>query len=198
LGFFTLLDLEPRGLIEMRSLLAFVLLAGAASAVATSASSRPTISLDLGSLAGLHKSPYEQHAGIACKISTTHKLCRKRTSSGPHNPHSESKYSKTCIAKAANAKNCALPKAVAWDHHDGKLDVSKEIFLVNDDGRPGRGKVPKINWKLRAEYVVKYDAKDTSENHAEQVSKACKAWVTATVITVCLLLYEGLVRADPE
>jgi hypothetical protein len=94
----------------MRSLLAFVLLAGAACAVATSASSRPTISLDLGSLAGLHKSPYEQHAGIACKISTTHKLCRKRTSSGPHNPHSESKYSKTCIAKAANAKYCVQPR----------------------------------------------------------------------------------------
>jgi hypothetical protein len=75
-----------------------------------------------------------------------------------------------CAAKTASAKkDCALPAAKAYDHHDGKLRVQRVITRVRVDRNTKPVRVSKIDYSKRSEYVVEYDAKDASGNKADQV-----------------------------
>ena len=115
----------------------------------------PVISLDLSS-----------QAGLVSKDSTSHLSSAEVNTAKLH----------VCEAGSTSASvDCALPIASAYDHHDGSLAVQRDIFLLrseaknNEDGlvKPGRREV--INYNYRAEYIVKYNAKDSSGNDAEEV-----------------------------
>jgi hypothetical protein len=93
---------------------------------------------------------------------------------------SESNYVHVCVAKKATAATCPLPAAKAYDHHDGLLEVTRKIYLVNNDGTPvgvdsnndgiKEGELKRaIDYNLRSEWVAKYDASDSAGNAAEQV-----------------------------
>merc|ERR1719424_2054195 len=82
---------------------------------------------------------------------------------------------KVHVCEAGAKSDCALPTAKAYDHHDGELAVSKDIFLVrseaknNKDGLSKPGPRKSINYNLRSEYIIKYNAADASGNKADQV-----------------------------
>lgn len=71
------------------------------------------------------------------------------------------------------AKDCALPVAHAYDHHDGLIDdrLVKKFYIVmsNEKGvaAPQWTKKAKIDYNLRAEWVVEHTACDTSGNCAD-------------------------------
>jgi hypothetical protein len=152
----------------------------------------PVISLELDAIQGLHKYATPL-VGVPCNgfngnPLTSHPLCRLKGKQ-------EAAYQRTCVAKEATANSCVLPSAAAYDHHvsrarkssslglqkrdphdthflrvqDGKVKVSKSIYLVNNDGMKGSGLVHDIDWNLRGEYILKYDAVDAQDNKAEQV-----------------------------
>jgi hypothetical protein len=64
-----------------------------------------------------------------------------------------------------------MPTARAFDHHDGELEVQKRIYLVNNDGNVGnlQNSHASVNYNLRSEWLIKFDAEDASGNKAEQV-----------------------------
>ena len=91
-----------------------------------------------------------------------------------------------------DANTCPLPKANAFDHQDGKLAVTVRVFKVdqvpsllahfrvvvqltafalNQDGTKMNTQIKEsqINYKQRSSYYLKYDAADSSGNHAEQI-----------------------------
>lgn len=84
----------------------------------------------------------------------------------------------TCPARNSNGVNCGIPVGKAYDHHDGKLDVTRTVMLVDTDSIPKNKKVSvcvdgkrcksKINYRQRSTYRVLYDACDKSGNCAEQ------------------------------
>jgi hypothetical protein len=61
--------------------------------------------------------------------------------------------------------------ASAFDHHDGDLDVQQRIYLVNNNGTSLSTPELKsaLDYDIRSEWVVKYDASDRSGNEAEQI-----------------------------
>jgi hypothetical protein len=158
----------------------------------------PVISLDLDAEdrtpAGLYNldtsyhianpgsTPYRSYPALKAKMST---VSQKKPKSWPAHPtykraYSQSKFAKKCEAPVAHPdQTCKLPHAKAYDHHDGSVEVSTSLYLVNngiitdpidqcnecDAGQAER----KINWRHRAEYLMKFDAKDSSGNQAEQV-----------------------------
>jgi hypothetical protein len=71
------------------------------------------------------------------------------------------------------ASKCALPIARAYDHHDGKIAVQKDYFLVmtTEDGAPAPQWTKKagINYDLRSEWVVQHSACDRSANCADPI-----------------------------
>jgi hypothetical protein len=80
-----------------------------------------------------------------------------------------------CVAKASNLENCPNPTARAYDHHDGELNVVKHTYLVNNDGTiENRPTVTyaAINYNLRSEWLMTFDANDGSGNKAEQIAFA--------------------------
>merc|ERR1719160_2469852 len=91
-------------------------------------------------------------------------------------------WTERCPVKT-KAEFCPLPKATAFDHHNGELEVRKRIFLVdfeNNEKEKNGVALPAectsssaactgINYNKRAIYLIKYDATDASGNHAEQV-----------------------------
>jgi hypothetical protein len=82
-----------------------------------------------------------------------------------------------CAAKSSSAsEDCALPTAKAYDHHDSNIVVNSVVCLINDapaNGAKGGMKMScdktVVNYALRSEYIVKYDAQDDSGNKADQV-----------------------------
>jgi hypothetical protein len=60
-------------------------------------------------------------------------------------------------------------KAHAWDSHDEEIKVSKQIYLVDDDGQTGVVPAGKVDYAKHRTYLIKYDASDAAGNHAEQL-----------------------------
>jgi hypothetical protein len=129
----------------------------------------PVISLDLDENSGMHHYTGE-HAGVGCaqsnSDSVSNPLCRAR-----RGPGFRQDFAKICIAKASNTQNCPLPKAEAYDRHEGTLEVQQKIYLVNDDGKMGdlEKSYDSIDYSKRSEWLIKFDAEDESGNKAEQV-----------------------------
>jgi hypothetical protein len=81
-------------------------------------------------------------------------------------------YAKTCPAVTADATSCPEPSASAFDHHDGTLSVQRALYLVNNDGTiPSHPEVKQaIEYSIRSEWLLKYNAEDQSGNKAEQIT----------------------------
>jgi len=157
--------------------------------VAAAASDAPTISLDLGKL---HQHGRVGHLGL---VDTAHARVHHHLTSKSVNTAKVH----VCTANNFNNNNgknnnvdvrkgCALPVAKAYDHHDGALNVATTVLLVRSEGKNdvhvkagAKGSCTQtpsmtkscgqkfIDYSLRSEYIIKYDAKDRSGNDAEQV-----------------------------
>merc|ERR1711865_155223 len=123
----------------------------------------PVISLDLAG-----RVPYK----LANRIEHTHATNHVGLPVGSYQD-----YSVRCAAGSMNHKECPSPTASAFDHHEGAIDVTTRIFMVNNNvaksclgGTPkNNGVVTEIDYNMRATYLFKYDATDASGNRAEQV-----------------------------
>lgn len=131
----------------------------------------PTISLDLD------ESTLTQYAqpksGVNCAANSA--FCRQRTGAnaygGGTHGYTEN-FSKTCPAgPRTDATSCPVPTARAYDHHDGELSVVKKIYLVNNNGVKGSTTqtFDKINYALRSEWLMTFDAEDNAGNKAQQI-----------------------------
>jgi hypothetical protein len=141
---------------------------------------RPVISLDINQNSDI-QAYHTTKAGIPCNgfrgtARADHELCRSRAgqaygsstlSSGVNTKRED--FSKECVAKAANSNNCNAPVAKAYDHHDGKLTVSTTLYLVNNNGLQSLETHVAINYDLRSEWLMTFDAVDKSGNMAEQL-----------------------------
>jgi hypothetical protein len=79
-------------------------------------------------------------------------------------------FTERCPAgTGTNGANCPVPKAHAWDSHDEEIKVSKQIYLVDDDGQTGVVPADKVEYAKRRTYLIKYDASDAAGNRAEQL-----------------------------
>jgi hypothetical protein len=128
----------------------------------------PVISLSLAD--GQLNEVTTDTTGMGCEQDSA--LCRASSgTNGEGNSYVE-KYSRTCEAGSAKAATCSLPAAHAWDHRDGNLQVTKIIKLLNNDGvavAPDMQVKPKIDYNIRSEWAIEYDAVDNSGNKAEQL-----------------------------
>jgi len=82
-------------------------------------------------------------------------------------------YAKTCHVLDDNSSSCGLPSAQAFDHHSGIVDVIKTVRLVMESPRgdisaPHRVSetMAAVNYGIRGEYSIEYDAEDGSGNTA--------------------------------
>jgi hypothetical protein len=69
---------------------------------------------------------------------------------------------------------CPEPTAQAYDHHQGQIDVIKTVhLLMRSDPRqmpvPVDITLADIEYTLRGEYTLRYEAEDSSGNQAENV-----------------------------
>jgi hypothetical protein len=87
-------------------------------------------------------------------------------------------WTQRCPAKTSTEVTCPQPKASAYDHNNGVLDVTKRIYRINVDAvdQAAQGGtdeasnlVTTISYADRASYLIKFDAMDHSGNHAEQI-----------------------------
>ena len=73
------------------------------------------------------------------------------------------------IKSAANSVEVFLPTAMAWDRVDGSVEVIEAIYRIDLDGDGQTTLEPQVDFTQRSTYLFKYDAKDSSSHHAEQV-----------------------------
>lgn len=108
--------------------------------------------------------------GVGCDNNNA--LCRAASGTNGQGNNYVEKYSRTCEAGSAEAATCSLPAAHAWDHRDGNLDVTKVIKLLNNDGTAVATDMQvktEIDYSIRSEWAIEYDATDNSGNKAEQL-----------------------------
>ena len=129
----------------------FAVVAGLAAGSGAAADEAPVITLDL-----------EDVTPLGLKYHNAH------YASGPAK---NKDFSTTCTTKASTSVTCPEPHASAYDHHDGELQVTKSLYLVNNDGvvPPTTPLETAIDYNLRAQWLLKYDASDRAGNDAEQV-----------------------------
>lgn len=124
----------------------------AASMIASAAAvDKPVISLDLDESMTIKKyseSAHPVHAAPLAKESVQYGVC---TAGSP-------------------AADCKLPSAKAFDHHDGSgVEVKRTYHLVNLNCQGMDKKEDAINFGRRSEYIIKYNAVDSSGNEAEEI-----------------------------
>merc|ERR1719261_248788 len=95
-------------------------------------------------------------------------------------------WTERCPVKTSTKENCPQPSAVAYDHHNGQLEVNERLFLIDQDNKDfvevngakvqlpveckaGSKACTKVDFQTRSTYLFKYDAMDKAGNHAEQV-----------------------------
>ena len=58
-------------------------------------------------------------------------------------------FTERCPAgTGTNGANCPVRKAHAWDSHDEEIKVSKQIYLVDDDGQTGVVPADKVSCRF--------------------------------------------------
>jgi hypothetical protein len=119
---------------------------GVASAVD---SQRPVISLDFDESMTLAKYPSPFSATPHAKESANYGVCP--------------------AGKDTNAQNCKTPTAKAFDHHDHGVATTETVILTNEDGAGMDKTVAKINFAVRSQYILKYNAVDASGNEADEL-----------------------------
>jgi hypothetical protein len=102
---------------------------------------------------------------------------------GEDHPRFQQTYAKHCMVSENihGAKNCPgadctcpEPTAQAFDHHQGQIDVVKTVhLLMRSDPRsmpvPLDVTLADIDYGIRGEYTLRYEAEDESGNAAENV-----------------------------
>merc|ERR1711865_667708 len=154
--------------------------------VAASDSEAPVISLDLASFKHSDKSYFNKkigagpHAGRAVNYSknrgANHQdgTPRARVTPAAHN-----EFADECEVFQNSAKNCAEPKATAYDHHDGeltsKISTTYRLFVESKAmknpmhvERVAKG----ISRKTRGEWIIDYNVADADGNKAETLTFA--------------------------
>jgi hypothetical protein len=87
----------------------------------------------------------------------------------------KNRIGRTCAVITSNATDCPLPQAQAYDHHDeSHVEVTTSIVLFISSEPKGQPEqvfesVSAVDYDMRAEYIIYYDAVDRSGNQAEQV-----------------------------
>ena len=84
-------------------------------------------------------------------------------------------YGKACNVLTDSAKTCAEPTATAYDHHESEVDVVKTVMLYiaswpKFDPVQVFQAVEQVDYEQRGEYILYYDAADSSGNNAEQLA----------------------------
>jgi hypothetical protein len=133
-------------------------------------SAPPEISLDLASISMPRR--YDgSMAGLGCNgfntaaMSSSDPTCRPRFGVVHGSSHSFSEdYAKVCVAKQDDSTHCPLPSAQAYDHHQGLINVTTNIYLVNLEGTVPPNALTRtyaaIDYSSRSEWLLKYDAED--------------------------------------
>jgi hypothetical protein len=134
-----------------------------AAFIAVAAAQAPVISLDLDA---------HDHAGLVSTADARSEHALSHAAVNTQKVH-------VCAANTASAAtDCALPTAKAYDHHDGALKVVQEIELVRSAPKDQNKatcaysapvKSASIDYSLRSEYIIRYNAKDASGNAADEV-----------------------------
>jgi hypothetical protein len=85
-------------------------------------------------------------------------------------------YGKACNVLTDTAMTCAKPNATAFDHHEGNQIEVVETVMLYIASWPRYPPVQvfqaveNIDYAQRGEYILYYDAEDSSHNHAEQLA----------------------------
>lgn len=150
----------------------------------------PVISLELAEMAALHQISYS-HRGAPCHTKTEHESMGLDSTEAPDTcapaAGAKTSYATKCNVLTDTAKSCREPRATAFDHHEKDLHVVKQTKLVLSS-LPRKLPVPveepkeqidcenrfvdgeeQCVYSLRGEYVLSYDAQDSSGNQAENV-----------------------------
>jgi hypothetical protein len=144
----------------------------AAVACAACALASPVITLNLDENQLRPSTEHKGQFGAGCRENKA--WCRAKTTSFSQ----EAKYMHKCMVGKDSAKSCALPRAHAWDHHNGELTdkITYSCFLVNNDGKAVHPKQQKkcsnkncIDYNVRSEWLTKYDVQDDAGNAADTV-----------------------------
>jgi len=136
--------------------------AAALAATAVAADTEPpVISLDMDAL-----SDYANIMKLKNSVVRSHDLGYKNNGV---QVGSRQDWVERCPAKSSTKESCPFPSASAFDHSDGKVSVTKRIFLVDADGASSTKQVADVNFGARATYLFKFDASDAAGNHAEQI-----------------------------
>jgi hypothetical protein len=127
----------------------------------------PVISLNLDEATGM---PTEYAAGAKAGMQSD----RERTGSAAYGGGTHGfteNFSKTCHAMTSTPVTCPMPTARAYDHHDGELTVIQKLYRVNNNGIKGSTTqtFSEIDYNLRSEWLLTFDAEDRSGNKAQQV-----------------------------
>lgn len=79
-----------------------------------------------------------------------------------------------CTAKGDTTGTCAAPVCRAWDWQDKHVSkgCAVKYFLINSDNNPKAVPVEHsaLNYNLRSEWLIKYNAEDASGNQAREAS----------------------------
>jgi hypothetical protein len=140
---------------------------------AATAAARPVISLNLDEAAMPVQYAAGAQGGVAAAGAEA-PMSRSRSGTqayGGGNHGFTENFSKTCAAKTSTPTSCPMPTARAYDHHDGELTVVQKLYLVNNNGVKGSTTetYASINYNLRSEWLLTFDAADNSGNKAQQV-----------------------------
>jgi len=156
----------------MRSALIF-----SAAAVA-SAVAPPRIELDLSAMSNAYK--------LASSIERSHDLSYTQAD-GTTAVMSRQDWTEKCPAgSSTDATTCPFPKAAAYDHQNGYVDVTTRVKLVDLNGVVCNDDVTTVNFAERSTYLFRYDAHDDAGNRAEQVIFALILDdTTAPTISMC-------------
>ena len=81
-------------------------------------------------------------------------------------------YYAMCEVGKDDATSCPEPEASGYDHHEGVIPVTKRVLLFVDGPKHGlprfrRKILPKLDYNIRGEYTLVYDAHDSSGNKAQ-------------------------------
>ena len=81
-------------------------------------------------------------------------------------------YYAFCEVGVDDKTTCPEPEASGYDHHDGKVPVTKQVLLFVEGPRHGAPRfvkkpVPALDYHTRGEYTLVYDAMDNAGNRAQ-------------------------------
>ena len=155
------------------TMIALLLLIGEWVVAAETDVNPPVISLDLTQQ--IRPVVESTHASLPCQQAPNSGYCRSRFGTNEEGNTFQEQYARVCQVFDTAAK-CATPTATALDHHEGELHVVERVKLFLESA-PGDPRPPQrvnrpvaaVDRNMRGEFLITYDAEDSSGNKAEQL-----------------------------